>query len=348
MDKPINLYNDNIKERLLDLALSASKVPDRFNPLPDGFNVNMIKSDNFMNYLQISLRNVTITEDIIENLTSYMFNYEGEEWNEFTYLFHGSPYHNWHSILRNGLKNYSGTDKMTTGAVHGKGIYLSNDLCMSAGYSRSTYNGKYIIGVFEVAKPPDAPEVKTVLSDADPVRKYYKKTESIFVVPNEDCVRLKYLVVMSGVEELSKFGDNLIKFFRERLYFIKNSQARMSVLSLKRLEKEKSRLLKLIPELLIDDNWRCKYFELEFQIVFSVNYPILPPEITIISHITHPNIINNTLCMDALYDWKINYCLDMVVLTMIVQLKDCKFTDHNKYNHNWKEIHRSLKLLKYI
>jgi poly [ADP-ribose] polymerase 6/8 len=40
------------------------------------------------------------------------------------WAFHGSNFANWHSILRIGLKNYSNTELMTTGAAYGAGIYL--------------------------------------------------------------------------------------------------------------------------------------------------------------------------------------------------------------------------------
>mmetsp|Transcript_112972 Transcript_112972/g.319528 ORF Transcript_112972/g.319528 Transcript_112972/m.319528 type:complete len:648 (+) Transcript_112972:86-2029(+) len=54
------------------------------------------------------------------------------------FAYHGSPTENWHSILRNGLKNASGTKLMTNGAAHGPGIYLSLDSQMSIWYSTKT------------------------------------------------------------------------------------------------------------------------------------------------------------------------------------------------------------------
>jgi len=53
------------------------------------------------------------------------------------YAFHGSPFGNWHSILRVGLKNFSNTSLMTTGAVYGSGVYLAPDSGTSLGYARS-------------------------------------------------------------------------------------------------------------------------------------------------------------------------------------------------------------------
>eukprot|EP01087_Luapelamoeba_hula_P009577 TRINITY_DN2483_c0_g1_i1.p1 TRINITY_DN2483_c0_g1~~TRINITY_DN2483_c0_g1_i1.p1 ORF type:complete len:656 (+),score=146.25 TRINITY_DN2483_c0_g1_i1:75-2042(+) len=54
------------------------------------------------------------------------------------YAFHGSPIANWHSILRHGLKNYSGTASQANGAVYGPGIYMAVDSATSLGYARGT------------------------------------------------------------------------------------------------------------------------------------------------------------------------------------------------------------------
>jgi len=50
------------------------------------------------------------------------------------YAFHGSSTGNWHSILRTGLKNMSGTKYMEHGAAHGNGIYMATDSATSLGY----------------------------------------------------------------------------------------------------------------------------------------------------------------------------------------------------------------------
>lgn len=51
------------------------------------------------------------------------------------FAFHGSPAENWHSILRNGLKNASHTRLMTSGAKFGAGVYLSLDSTYSLKFS---------------------------------------------------------------------------------------------------------------------------------------------------------------------------------------------------------------------
>ena len=52
-----------------------------------------------------------------------------------SFAFHGSRGENWHSILRNGLKNASGTSLQLNGAAYGKGIYLSTISSTSFAYS---------------------------------------------------------------------------------------------------------------------------------------------------------------------------------------------------------------------
>jgi poly [ADP-ribose] polymerase 6/8 len=51
------------------------------------------------------------------------------------FAFHGSRAENWHGILRNGLKNMSGTGNQLNGAAHGKGVYFAPLASASFGYS---------------------------------------------------------------------------------------------------------------------------------------------------------------------------------------------------------------------
>lgn len=52
------------------------------------------------------------------------------------FAFHGSRSENWHSILRQGLRNASGTKLQLNGAAYGAGIYLSPAASLSLGYSQ--------------------------------------------------------------------------------------------------------------------------------------------------------------------------------------------------------------------
>lgn len=53
------------------------------------------------------------------------------------FAFHGSRAENWHAILRNGLKNMSGTANQLNGNAHGNGIYFAPQAQQSFGYSQN-------------------------------------------------------------------------------------------------------------------------------------------------------------------------------------------------------------------
>lgn len=98
------------------------------------------------------------------------------------HMFHGSSTYNWYSIMRNGLKNFSGTNMMTNGQVYGPGIYLANNISTASSYCKqSRDDNKKIIGVVQLLNSEK-----------------YKKTSNIYVVPEESDVLLKYLVVHTG------------------------------------------------------------------------------------------------------------------------------------------------------
>jgi len=98
------------------------------------------------------------------------------------WAFHGSPHHCWHSILRHGLQNYSGSKFMTTGSAHGKGVYLAESLNFSAGYAKRNTDGQYIVGLCEVVRHPDL---------------HLSSSTGIHVIPNSECVSIRYLFVMN-------------------------------------------------------------------------------------------------------------------------------------------------------
>jgi len=57
------------------------------------------------------------------------------------FAFHGSGIENWHSIMRKGLINASGTKFQVNGAAYGSGIYLSPSAATSFSYSRMNNYG---------------------------------------------------------------------------------------------------------------------------------------------------------------------------------------------------------------
>ncbi|GMR59591.1 hypothetical protein PMAYCL1PPCAC_29786 [Pristionchus mayeri] len=119
------------------------------------------------------------------------------------YLFHGSRMENWHSIIRSGLRNMSGTKYQLVGAAHGAGIYLSNHLATSYHYctrfdvgnvsencvnnkccmSSVTEGGMTLLAVVEVVDTPQT---------------YRYNKDNIVVVLEEKWCSIRMLVTYSG------------------------------------------------------------------------------------------------------------------------------------------------------
>jgi ubiquitin-protein ligase len=151
--------------------------------------------ENYINYLGNN----------IENLTQFSVVHSQQVENKFKkakqtcYLYHGSKQENWYSIMRNGLKVGSADNKLLiNGAVHGTGIYLSDAIDFSLTYSNSD---NIIIGVYQVMENRDK----------------WKKTNNIYVVPDETNVILKYLLVLNDIENnKSKNNTSNMSYSRYR------------------------------------------------------------------------------------------------------------------------------------
>jgi hypothetical protein len=119
---------------------------------------------------------------IHSSITEYEFRYSQLEerirdiqYRNRWYLFHGSPLGNWHSILRNGLRNMSNTAYMSTGAAYGSGVYLSDNLQVS--YSYGGHGKSCCVSVVEVLADPEQ----------------YKKADGYFVIPDDKLLVVRYL-----------------------------------------------------------------------------------------------------------------------------------------------------------
>lgn len=126
-----------------------------------------------------------------------------------TFAFHGSGAENWHSILRNGLKNASGTQLQVTGAAHGPGIYLATDSATSLGYA--SRGARIFLGDEHVpGKLPELKRQKTgnrFLENVDTITMLavcevindpcIKKVGRIWVVPKEEIVCTRFFLCYS-------------------------------------------------------------------------------------------------------------------------------------------------------
>jgi len=264
-----------------------------------------------------------MVEQLLE-LTQFSVRHTHQEEDRFKkakqtcYMYHGSSADNWYSIMRNGLKVGSKSKYFKNGAAYGNGIYLSNTISLSIGYSAGD---KIIVAVYEVIGTP-----------AD-----YKKTSQIYVVADDKKVLLKYIMVFPFSQRYGHLGADLTNILNRKFESgIKSDQAakqhNISNKRMKRLMREFRIFSDQEPEELgfrfeVKDDanfnvWQIfiedfegnenihadmkemgiKEVELEF--TFNENYPFEPPFVRVVSprfdfrtgHVT----LGGSICMELL------------------------------------------------
>jgi ubiquitin-protein ligase len=271
------------------------------------------------------------------------------------YLYHGSRAENWYSILANGIKIGSKSKYFLNGAAHGYGIYLSNDINMSLGYSYSSMGiqhkhkdegGNMILAIFQVINNPK-----------------WHKSGTIFVVDDENSLALRYLIVFKNIKNpLVKgiFNAINIKLNSGGIQAIEKQKKEMETRNItmihnKRLMKEYQAIKKQDPnvlgfhiELAEDDNlgrWmiyitrpdnpkleeqmrRLRIPAIEIEITFKESYPIAPPFIRVVyphfnfhtGHIT----VGGSLCMEMLTNqgWSPTFNVENVITQIKIAISD--------------------------
>lgn len=178
-------------------------------------------------------------------------------------LFHGSLIYSWYNIIKNGLKNLSGTKLMANGQLYGKGIYLSDCLSMASSYSRQFNNYTNVIGVFMINDEIDK----------------YKKSNNIFVVQDSSKLVLKSLIFLNSNSNID-YIQNLI------ILYLKNNILINNKIKDKRLNNEIKQLSKskFILDIKInnDKEWNISFKNnkdiINSTFIFN-KYPINPPSI---------------------------------------------------------------------
>ena len=113
------------------------------------------------------------------------------------FLFHGSPFFNWHSILRVGLKNMTNTDMMLNGGGYGSGIYFAKNSSTSASYIKQHQSPAWSNSIF--GRTPQC------IALCEVINKFKNSTDrhdlarrGIKLVAHADNVIIRYLFVYSG------------------------------------------------------------------------------------------------------------------------------------------------------
>ena len=119
------------------------------------------------------------------------------------WAFHGSSLCNWHSIMRLGLKNMSGTSGQTNGAEYGSGVYLANYAQTSFGYIRyqtgwnHTQFGKGNLGCMALCEIVKHPTIKN-------------QPNPYYVIKDDKIIATRYFFIYDGKGSSSLKGKTLI------------------------------------------------------------------------------------------------------------------------------------------
>jgi len=233
--------------------------------------------------------------------------------NKTNYLFHGSSFENWYSILCNGIKIMSNTKLMVNAAAHGAGIYLSDSFAFSCEYSdRRRVSDNIIVAVFEI----------------NGNKSQYKKTHNIYTINNNDDLLLRYLLVLPR-KNYRTYDKSVSQYFGIKAEIEKTkSQSRISARAVKRIMKEyKDSLNNKISGIRIEtseDNlskWsvyfsdfgdcdlqkdmdKFKIDEIELEVQFPDMYPLHPPFFRVIRPVfcyqTGRITSGGSICVDTL------------------------------------------------
>ena len=110
-------------------------------------------------------------------------------------LWHGSRLCNWASILNSGFKVLSNTSQMTSGAVYGVGVYLSDNFTTSDRYCTDTaLNSSVGENGWSRSKFGLANRIMARCAMRKKIR-YYHRTANIFVCDKPDEIIIQYIVV---------------------------------------------------------------------------------------------------------------------------------------------------------
>lgn len=249
-----------------------------------------------------------------------------------SYLFHGSNWANWYSILRNGLKNCSKSKLMTAGAAYGNGIYLSDDVSLSAHYGMS--NNLSAIGIFE-------------LIDKE---KWYKAPK-IFVCNDEKVLIQRYLLIIPNknlgvsINEINNVFNVTIHEEKVKATFQYNKKSIEKIVREYRLlQKSKTKTFRIDVDpnnifewkiffgdfdqkyVIAQDMKKFNIKEIELELQFPPNYPFSPPFVRVVrpifKHLTGHVLKTGAFCNELLTEkgWAPTCTIELLVIQLMSEI----------------------------
>jgi len=260
------------------------------------------------------------------------------------FLYHGSPIENWYSIMRNGLKYCDVKSKFYLhGNAYGPGIYLSDGVGLSQGYSGGTYSD-VILAVFEVVGTKN----KYQKTGKHSVESQYG---NIFVVTDEKALILRYILsypVMSL--NCTTASKQLNEYFNKEIHEERQQQVvKFSQCINKRLMNDIKMVHKIdtdkigVNVIIDDENMFCwKIFlkdfgddslltkdlkkydisNVELEILFPSNYPMEPPFVRIVrprfQYLTGHITVGGSICTELLTSkgWTPSMCIENLLVNI--------------------------------
>ena len=241
------------------------------------------------------------------------------------FLFHGSCFSNWFEIIRNGIKNLSGTNLMTHGQVHGPGVYTTDSCVTALGYSHDT-TGFRTTAVIQV------------LGGAET----YRKTQNIYVVPDDSKILIRYLVVSAGQFPTEKTINFLTK---TRISEMTNTITSMRSLSLKRIDRDMSCLskkliktgfdIKIVDSCVMMNFGGLYKFRLDFPAVYPLEYPVMFIDSPIIKNCHYVMGTGQIIIPQfTKYRWSSNIKIHKIVNHVMNDIIKNYVTDDGEYKTN--------------
>jgi len=334
----VNSYNDieiidnfGIETyELVRFILESNKMMIKVDNLLKSTDIIQVNTEIYSSMSKNKDKNKDIDNDILSSILQFKLIHTQLVEDKFkdkstTYLYHGSSYENWYSIMRNGVKIGSDSKYFMNGAAYGKGVYLA---------------------IFEVENNPK-----------------WNKGNSIYVIDDENALILRYLLVfrnaydplLQGIFRAInvKLNNGGIKKFEKEKKEIEAKN--ITTIHNKRLMREYKMIMKQTPEklgfriaLAQEDNlskWmvyitnpenprleeqmrRLNISAIEIEITFKDTYPISPPFIRVVyphfqfhsGHIT----VGGSLCMEMLTNqgWSPTFNVENVITQIKLAISD--------------------------
>jgi poly [ADP-ribose] polymerase 6/8 len=134
-----------------------------------------------------------------------------------TFAFHGSHIENWHSIVRRGLLNASGTSLQLNGAAYGAGVYLSPCVSISFNYSAVRHIQPTASSSAKNVRFLSSKNITCIALCEVVTSEQLRKNGTIWVMPEPNHVCTRFFFVYEGNIEVDQTTHTQSRDIREKI-----------------------------------------------------------------------------------------------------------------------------------